>query len=41
MLVCCRMAIPFNSLSYKLNSAERNYPTGEEELLAAVKALDH
>ena len=32
---------PVEFFSYKLNRAERNYPTGEHELLAVVKALDH
>ena len=26
---------------YKMNAAERNYPTGEQELLAVVKSLQH
>ena len=32
---------PVAFYSYKLNSAERNYPTGEQELLAVVKSLQH
>ena len=34
-------AQPIAFFSYKLNSAERNYPTGEQELLAVVKSLEH
>ena len=32
---------PVAFYSYKLNAAERNYPTGEQELLAVVKSLQH
>ena len=34
-------AEPIAFFSYNLNSAERNYPTGEQELLAVVKSLEH
>lgn len=32
---------PVAYFSYKLNSAEKNYPTGEQELLAVVKGFQH
>ena len=32
---------PVAFYSCKINSAERNYPTGEQELLAVVKSLQH
>ena len=32
---------PVAYYSYKMNSAERNYPTGEQELLAVVKSFQH
>ena len=32
---------PIAYYSYKLNSAVRNYRTGEQELLAVVKSLEH
>ena len=32
---------PTAYFSYKLNSAERNYPTGEQEFLAVVKSFEH
>ena len=32
---------PIAYFSYKLNSAERNYPTGEQEFLAVVLSLKH
>ena len=32
---------PVAFFSYKMNAAERNYPTGEQELVAVVKSLQH
>lgn len=32
---------PVAFYSYKMNAAEKNYPTGEQELLAVVKSLQH
>ena len=32
---------PVAYYSYRMNSAERKYPPGEQELLAVVKSLEH
>lgn len=32
---------PIEFFSYKMNAAERNYPVGDQELLAVIKSVEH